>query len=168
MKLSIILLSAFTANAFNFRSFSRVRINSASQSRMSMFLQPHDIIDQMQNFQHAFDIHNALLISEEDISNAVQAVPDAAAEVSRYSVVDKTGFIGVIADNVENAIDFGHNILQKVGIKYTYGFSIILFTFFGKLQILFHTFSTTLLFVFNLLSYISEIHSDISRSIFIM
>ena len=122
-----------------------------------MLLNPHDLIDPLINFHQnvhpaLLDLHHSFMLSEEDIStltakvieasksteqlqmDAVQAqnAAVAAGEVSRYSVVDKTGFIGFIAENVENAIDFGHDMIKNIGVKNSYGFSIILFTFFGK------------------------------------
>ena len=56
----------------------------------------------------------------------------AAEEVSRYATVDKSGFIGGIASGIETAIDFCHDLLNKVGVKYSYGFSIALFTLLIK------------------------------------
>lgn len=61
---------------------------------------------------------------------AVAASP-ASPELSRYSTVDKTGFIGFFANYIEQAIDLGHTTLQGAGLKNTYGFSIILFTLLG-------------------------------------
>jgi len=60
----------------------------------------------------------------------VAAAP--AGEVSLYSKVDKTGFIGGCASYIEQAIDLSHSLLQKLGIQNTYGFSIILFTILIK------------------------------------
>ena len=57
-------------------------------------------------------------------------VPAAAASI--YSKVDKTGFIGTCADYIERAIDLSHELFLKLGIKNSYGFSIILFTFLSK------------------------------------
>ena len=56
----------------------------------------------------------------------------AEEAASVYSKVDKTGFIGFIADGIEKIIDFGHETLKQTGLKSTYGFSIIAFTIFGK------------------------------------
>ena len=63
-------------------------------------------------------------------ANVVADVPSAA--VSAYSKVDKTGFIGFCADILERAIDLSHDLMQKLGVKDTYGFSIILLTIFSK------------------------------------
>jgi hypothetical protein len=60
----------------------------------------------------------------------VAAVP--AGDVSIYSKVDKTGFIGGCANYIEQAIDLSHVLLQKLGIQNSYGFSIILFTILSK------------------------------------
>mmetsp|Transcript_4182 Transcript_4182/g.4334 ORF Transcript_4182/g.4334 Transcript_4182/m.4334 type:complete len:456 (+) Transcript_4182:68-1435(+) len=60
----------------------------------------------------------------------VAAAP--AGEVSLYSKVDKTGFIGGCASYVEQGIDLSHNLLMKAGLQNTYGFSIILFTILIK------------------------------------
>lgn len=56
----------------------------------------------------------------------------AAEQVSRYATVDKSGFIGGIATGIEIAIDAGHSLLNKVGVQYSYGFSIALFTLLIK------------------------------------
>ena len=61
---------------------------------------------------------------------AAPVVPDAP--VSPYTKVDKTGFIGGIADVMERAIDLSHDLMQKLGIKDTYGYSIVLLTIFSK------------------------------------
>lgn len=63
-------------------------------------------------------------------ANVVADIPSAA--VSAYSKVDKTGFIGFCADILERAIDLSHDLMQKLGVKDTYGFSIILLTIFSK------------------------------------
>lgn len=62
--------------------------------------------------------HNSLYIAEE------------AASI--YSKSDKTGFIGFFATYIEIAIDFGNNLFNKIGIKNSYGYSIILFTLLSK------------------------------------
>ena len=56
----------------------------------------------------------------------------AAPAVSMYSKVDKTGFIGTCASYIEQAIDLSHELFLKLGVKNSYGFSIILFTFLSK------------------------------------
>lgn len=77
------------------------------------------------------DIHvlsNSFNIADSDV---VAAVPESP--VSIYSKVDKTGFIGGCADVLEKAIDLSHDLMQKLGVKDTYGYSIILLTIFSKL-----------------------------------
>ena len=59
------------------------------------------------------------------------AVPKDMSDVSRYSTVDKTGFIGFFADYIEQAIDLIHKGLQGAGLHNTYGISIIIFTLLG-------------------------------------
>jgi hypothetical protein len=77
------------------------------------------------------DLHvlsNSFNIADSDF---VAAVPESP--VSIYSKVDKTGFIGGCADVLEKAIDLSHDLMQKLGVKDTYGYSIILLTIFSKL-----------------------------------
>jgi len=62
-----------------------------------------------------------------------EVVPDS--NTSPYSKVDKTGFIGFFATGIEIAIDFGHDIINKIGVQNSYGFSIILFTILGTYMI---------------------------------
>lgn len=71
-------------------------------------------------------LHNSLVVAEEVVA------PVAQEAVSIYSKVDKTGFIGGLADIVEQAIDFGRNLLKDAGVQNSYGFSIILFTILVK------------------------------------
>ena len=62
----------------------------------------------------------------------------ADAVVSPYSKVDKTGPIGFIATYIEGAIDLFKDLLNGVGIKNGYGFSIVIFTILSKfLRLLF-------------------------------
>jgi len=63
--------------------------------------------------------------------------PTTSSEVvpentSPYTKVDKTGFIGFFANGIEIAIDFGHDIINKLGVQNSYGYSIILFTILVK------------------------------------
>jgi hypothetical protein len=75
-------------------------------------------------------LHNTLNIADADMVSAVPVMP--VAETSVYKV-DKTGFIGTCADVLERAIDLSHDLMQKLGVKDTYGYSIILLTIFSKL-----------------------------------
>ena len=83
-----------------------------------------------------FDSPTAATVGEVAQQAAV-APPSPTADpgaVSLYSKVDKTGVIGGIAGTIiEPVIDFFHTTLNGVGIKYSYGFSIIAFTFIVKL-----------------------------------
>ena len=74
--------------------------------------------------QDANLFHSILDIQQQSLLVAEEAV-------SAYSKVDKTGFIGFIAEYIEIAIDFAHNLLKQAGLEFTYGYSIILFTIFG-------------------------------------
>jgi len=104
-----------------------------------MLLSPHDIIDSFTSLSH---LHPQLLINDhipsfllslDDVTEATTKSASAVVEAaSPYSKIDKTGVIGFIASYVELAIDGGHSLLQSAGVKYSYGFSIIIFTLFGK------------------------------------
>lgn len=89
----------------------------------------HHVVNGLAN-SDVHTLHNTFNLADADIVAAVPAVP--AAEVSVYSKVDKTGFIGTVADVMERAIDLSHDLMQKLGIKDTYGYSIILLTIFSK------------------------------------
>ena len=116
----------------------RTSVLSSRQMNIKMLLSPHDIIDSFTSLSHLHpqlinDHIPSFLLSLDDTTEAVANSASAAAEaVSPYSKVDKTGVIGFIASYVEGAIDGGHSLLQSVGLKYSYGFSIIIFTLFGK------------------------------------
>lgn len=92
------------------------------------------------NFHHLFNgvsandvhaLHSSLNIADADLVSAAPGTP--VVEASIYSKVDKTGFIGTCADIMERAIDLSHDLMQKLGVKDTYGYSIILLTIFSKL-----------------------------------
>lgn len=95
----------------------------SSLDHLAPFL--HAKLESLPHLQHGF------LISDDSLAATPDSLAPAAA-VSPYSKVDKTGFIGGIATYVEYAIDGGHNLLKGLGLKYTYGYAIILFTVFGK------------------------------------
>lgn len=86
----------------------------------------HHVLSSLHSDTHA--IHGTFNLADAGI--AAPPAPDAA--VSPYTKVDKTGFIGGIADVMERAIDLSHNLMQKLGIKDTYGYSIVLLTIFSK------------------------------------
>jgi membrane protein insertase Oxa1/YidC/SpoIIIJ len=85
----------------------------------------HDTILPHLSGTHLSDVHHHLtssfFISEEQMQ-----------QVSTYSKVDKSGFIGFFANIIEQGIDLIHVGLNKVGVEYSYGISIILFTFLIK------------------------------------
>lgn len=123
--------------SFQFSSRLNARTTSVTQSRhMRMLLSPHDIIDSFSSLGH-FDPQTigdhlpSFLLSADDASTSGTAASAVVEAASPYSKVDKTGVIGFIATYVEAAIDAGHVLMQKVGIQYSYGFSIMLFTLFG-------------------------------------
>ena len=82
--------------------------------------------------------HNSLstsLVTSDAVLSETETTTAAAVEsvnTSPYSKVDKTGFIGFFANIIEIAIDFGHDIINKLGVQNSYGFSIILFTVLRK------------------------------------
>jgi len=73
---------------------------------------------------------HGFLVADGDVAAA------PAAPASPYSKVDRTGFIGGIADVIEQAIDVGHKALLGLGMENTYGFSILIFTVLIKLATL--------------------------------
>jgi hypothetical protein len=79
-----------------------------------------------------------LLAVGDDAAASAEKVADVAAQVSIYSKVDKTGFIGGIAAVIETVITFFHETLQKAGLENSYGVSIILFTILGIIHIYTH------------------------------
>ena len=98
----------------------------------------HHVVSGLHTDVHA--LHSSFNLADADV---VAQVPDvAAAPVSPYTKVDKTGFIGTVADVMERAIDLSHDLMQKLGVKDTYGYSIILLTIFSKfIRISFHLIS---------------------------
>ena len=120
----------------------RTSVLSSRQKNVQMLLSPHDIIDSFTSLSHLHPqlisdhISSSFLLSVDDVTGVTDAATNSASVVveaaSPYSKVDKTGVIGFIASYVEGAIDGGHSLLQTLGVKYSYGFSIIIFTLFGK------------------------------------
>ncbi len=102
-----------------------VRINHVKSLKMMNIMDIHDTILPHLSGTHLSDVHHHLtssfFISDEQMQ-----------QVSAYSKVDKSGFIGFFANIIEQAIDLIHVGLNKVGVEYSYGISIILFTFFIK------------------------------------
>lgn len=68
--------------------------------------------------------HGGFIVADEGSATTTAA----AGPISPYAKVDKEGFIGTLAAGIETAIDFGHKVLEGMGLKNTYGYSIILFT----------------------------------------
>lgn len=82
---------------------------------------------------HSDAIHsNGLFLSDETSAAASPALNPSPSDVSVYSKVDKTGFIGFFANGIEICIDFVHTLLNGIGVQYSYGISIIMFTIFGN------------------------------------
>lgn len=100
----------------------------------------------LESRQHMLpDLHQSFHQLEPTIASFVGSlqntflVADEAA--SMYSKVDKSGFIGFLATYIEQAIDFGQ---QMVG---SYGVSIVMFTILGERfyhMSQYHTFLTSL------------------------
>ena len=97
-------------------------------------------IDAFHHAIHHIDmqaLHTTLNLADGDVaasavSDAAAAVavpPDAAAAAaSGLYKVDKTGFVGFVADLFEQAIDLLHNVAQGTGATSTYGLAIVFFT----------------------------------------
>lgn len=143
--LRVILFVILPVLLQSFQLSKHVRMPTASftgfNRNIKMLLSPHDIIDSLSTLSqlhpHIITDHiPSLLLSADDISAGSDVVTNTASAAveaaSPYSKIDKTGVIGFIASYVEIAIDGGHTLLQNLGVKYSYGFSIIIFTLFGK------------------------------------
>ena len=117
---------ASSAIVSSFRPLAHGKVSSTRRT-MAM-LSPHEIIDPLLQLHplhsHGFDLSHSFLLSDGE--------PVAAEAVSLYSKVDKTGFIGFLANYVEIVIDFTHNVIKGLGVENSYGFSIILFTILSK------------------------------------
>lgn len=83
----------------------------------------HDTIQSQ--FSHAISHMPSWLLADDSPAAA-------AAAVSPYSKIDKTGFIGFIATYIEIAIDFNRGLFTSLGVEHGYGLSIVLFTVFSK------------------------------------
>ena len=107
--------------------------------KLSMVVSPVDVISHASvisdtiNGMHAASIHvmdhfhqNSFYLSDDAIAEVMPST-----DVSLYSKVDKTGFIGFLADYTERVIDFSHDIFKGMGFENSYGYAIILFTVFG-------------------------------------
>ena len=141
--------SLITSNRFATRStrfISSNPTNNVGRSRniavadISNIVHDHETISSsLTALQHMFQLpiheHTSVLQNSFNIAidDATLVPPEPVGEVSIYSKVDKTGFIGFFADYIEQAIDAGHRLIQALGVKSTYGYSIVLFTVFSKL-----------------------------------
>lgn len=123
------VLLAFAFSALISETFAlapRSNFKFAKSRSTKRFLSPTDAMDsfhQVESYLNSISSHSILTSADEV----------AAEAVSVYSKVDKTGFIGFFANIIEQGIDLGHTALQAVGVKYSYGFSIIFFTFIVKI-----------------------------------
>lgn len=133
---SIIICS----DAFRQASFSRLAVNKKVTALFDINIIHdtgiihtsidafHHIINTVKNTDlHA--IHSTFNLADAAV---IPEIPTIPPEISIYSKVDKTGFIGACADYIEQAIDLSHTLIQKLGVKDTYGYSIILFTILSK------------------------------------
>ena len=119
---------ASSAIVSSFRPLTHGKVNR--MSRTLAMLSPHEVIDPLlQLHSHGLDLSHSFLLSDGE--------PVAAEAVSLYSKVDKTGFIGFLANYVEIVIDFTHNVIKGLGVENSYGFSIILFTILSKYYFIF-------------------------------
>lgn len=108
--------------------FTSQTLTKRNHLKVALF---NDIYDTVPSIMQAMDSSLHFQTIANDIHQHSFMVADEA--VSVYSKVDKTGFIGVIADYIERAIDFSHSLLEQGGLKNTYGYSIILFTILVKI-----------------------------------
>ena len=140
--LVLVVFSSFLIKADSFKksSFRHDFLATRKVTELADLNALHDsglLSSSLENFHHFVsglanpDVHllpNSFNIADSDV---IAAIPESP--VSVYSKVDKTGFIGGCADVLEKAIDLSHDLMQKLGVKDTYGYSIILLTIFSKL-----------------------------------
>lgn len=120
------LQSGLKYSRINRSKLNLIDINSVSDLHESLKHIDHNLIINNNIFNN---INTLLLNSAEEITDLAK---ETAANVSPYSKVDKTGFIGFFANFIEIAIDFGRNTFNSVGITNSYGYSIIIFTILVK------------------------------------
>lgn len=148
MRVLIALLVTLTVTqAFSRMGRATSRRGTSSSLNLQMVAEHHDsivhMLGMMGGADHTMDyIHDGVQHLREHsmlVADGIFAkVPEGGEEATKvvasspYTKVDNTGFIGEIAGVIEKAIDFGHNTLKSVGLEYTYGFSIILFTVLVK------------------------------------
>ena len=142
-KIIVVLIAASVLNqsdAFKQSHFNRFSIGSQRKTELADFSAFHD----SGVLSHSLDAINHVVekLSSADIHalhssfNVADADIPVAPAASIYSKIDKTGFIGTCADYIEQAIDLSHSLFLNLGIKNSYGFSIILFTFLSKCLII--------------------------------
>jgi hypothetical protein len=144
--IAVILIKS---DAFKQASFRHTKSNrrATSLADLSVLLDSSVLTHSIDAFHHTVnhaanidltDLHSTFNLADADATAAIPITP--AGEVSIYSKVDKTGVIGTIASYIEMAIDLSHELIQKLGVKDTYGYSIILFTILSKSLYLFFRF----------------------------
>lgn len=125
--LSVLLFSTLTSG---FKPLGRMIRNRNTFMIHDHLTAIHSIAEFLgSNAEHS---HHAFLLADSTDASTAEASTQAAASISPYSKVDRTGFIGSIAEQIENAITFGHKVLEGLGIKNTYGYAIVIFTLLVK------------------------------------
>lgn len=125
----------FQSDAFKSASFNRHASIIQKKTALADFSILHDTGIISQSIDHIHHLVGEVAKTDFHALHSTFNVADAdvvAAPASIYSKVDKTGFIGTCADYIEQAIDLSHTLFVNMGVKNSYGFSIILFTFLSK------------------------------------
>ena len=145
----VVLFAVATTYGFNLPAQSRLQHRFALTATADLHEPLLNLVSQLQHVDASIAPmrQSMLLAVEEDAASAVEKVADAAAQVSIYSKVDKTGFIGGIAAGIETVITFFHETLQKVGLENSYGVSIILFTILGNILCCIYKVSAPIIFL---------------------
>jgi hypothetical protein len=129
----------YQSDAFKQSHFNRFSISSQRKTELADFSALHDtgvLSHSLNAIHHVVEkLSNTDLHALHSTFNVADADIPAAPAASIYSKIDKTGFIGTCADYIEQAIDLSHTLFVNLGIKNSYGFSIILFTFLSKCPI---------------------------------
>jgi len=135
MRLALFVLAAVLPASFGFRPHAQAGQLARRVARGGSLQAFGEHVEGFQQLVSSMDVllghaqsqaaSHTLLLADADVG----ATSSAAAGL--YTKVDKTGAIGFLATYIELAIDFGHTTLQALGLKYTYGASIILFTLLG-------------------------------------
>lgn len=141
---AIVLFTLWTSiHGFQYQSYSKntfsLKIRSMKRN-MAMISSFPELISHSQYLSDALHhVHmpaaldsmfqHSMILSDDAVANVAEK---ASTDVSVYSKVDKTGFIGFLADYVERVIDFSHGLIKGLGVENSYGYAIVLFTFFGR------------------------------------